>query len=531
MRNDLIKGLSIGMVAMLMSTAVSAKTLVYCPEGSPENFNPQLNTTGTSLNAARSVFNRLVDFEKGATTVRPSLAESWSISPDGLVYTFDLRKDVQFQKTDFFTPTRPFNADDVLATFSRMGDANDPYHNISGGSYDFYNDMAFPTLIKSLEKVDDNTVRFTLTAPDATFLASLGMTFASIHSKEYMDAMMAAGTPTNVDQMPLGTGPFMFVSYQKDATIQYEANPDFFGGKPKIDRLVFSITPDATVRMAKVEAGECDIAPYPNPADLERLKASPDAVVHEREGLNLGYVAFNTEKEPFDDKRVRQAFIMAVDREAILSAVFKGAGTLASNPIPPTIWSFNEAIKPYPYDPDKALELMKEAGVDKLSIDLWAMPVTRPYNPDARKMAEMMQADLAKIGVTVEIKSYEWGEYRKRLQAGEHTLGQYGWIGDNGDPDNFMYVNLSCENARPGGQNLARWCNQEYSDLVAEAKATSDVAARTKLYERAQEIFHEEAPWMPTAYGFVYVVTGKNVTGYDIEPLSIAVFDDVDIIE
>lgn len=531
MKRKLFTGLAACATALMLTTGLSAKTLVYCTEGSPENFNPQLNTTGTSLNASRSVFNRLVDFEKGTTKVRPSLATSWEISPNGLVYLLHLRKDVKFQTTSYFTPTRPFNADDVMATFDRMSNKENPYHGVSGGSYDFYNDMAFPTLIKSLEKVDDSTVRFTLTTPDATFLASLGMTFASIHSKEYMDAMLAAGTPTNVDQMPVGTGPFMFVNYQKDASIRYSVNPDYFMNAPKIDQLVFSITPDPTVRMAKIQAGECDIAPYPSPADLERLKADPNLVVKESEGLNLGYVAFNSAKKPFDDKRVRQAFIMAVDREAILKTVFKGAGTLASNPIPPTIWSFNKNIKPYPYDLEKAKELMKEAGVGPLSIDLWAMPVTRPYNPDARKMAEMMQADLAKIGVTVEIKSYEWGEYRKRLQAGEHTLGQYGWIGDNGDPDNFMYVNLSCDNARAGGQNLARWCNKEYSDLVAKAKTTSDVAVRTKLYERAQEIFHDEAPWMPTAYGFVYVVTSKKVTGYNIEPLSIAVFDEVDIAE
>ncbi|MDR0251869.1 MAG: ABC transporter substrate-binding protein [Brucellaceae bacterium] len=525
------RGLLLGLTAMLFASTASAKTLVYCTEGSPENFNPQINTTGTSLNASRTVFNRLVDFEPGSTKIRPSLAESWDISPDGLVYTFHLRKNVPFQTTKYFKPSRTLNADDVLETFNRMWKKDHPYYTVSGGAYYFFNDMGFPDLIKSIEKTDDNTVKFTLNKPDATFLASIGMTFASIHSKEYMDAMLAAGTPTQVDQMPVGTGPFKFLNYQKDATIRYEANPDYYRGKPKLDRLVFTIIPDATVRMAKVQAGECDIAPYPNPADIPNLKKDPNIVVHEQEGLNLGYVAFNTSKKPFDDKRVRQALIMAVDREAILKAVFRDAGTLATNPIPPTIWSFNKAIKPYPYDVEKAKNLLKEAGVDKLSVDLWAMPVTRPYNPDARKLAEMMQADFAKVGVTVDIKSYEWGEYRKRLQAGEHTLGQYGWIGDNGDPDNFMYVNLSCENARPGGQNLARWCNQEYSDLVAKAKTISDVAERTKLYERAQEIFHEEAPWLPTAYGFIYIVTNKKVKNYSIHPLSNAIFEDVDIEE
>jgi dipeptide transport system substrate-binding protein len=529
MRNRLLGAAAVAVLALGLAGGVQAKTLVYCSEGSPENFNPQINTTGTSFDAAYPVFNRLVEFEPGTTKVIPGLAEKWDVSDDGLTYTFHLRKGVKFHSNKTFKPTREFNADDVIATFNRMWKADDPYSKVSGGAYDYFNDMGMPDLLKSIDKVDDHTVKFTLNKPEAPFIANMAMDFAAIHSKEYMDAMMKAGTPEQVDQAPIGTGPFRFVDYQKDAVIRYEANPSYGRGKQKLDKLVFAITPDATARIAKLQAGECQIAPYPNPADLPKLKADPKLKVEEQEGLNVGYLAFNVEKKPFDDKRVRQALNMAIDKNAIIKAVYQGQGKPAKNPIPPTIWSYDEAIKPYPYDPKKAAELLKEAGVSNLTTDLWYMPVQRPYNPDAKKVAELMQSDLAKVGITAELKTFEWGEYRKRLQAGEHQMGLLGWTGDNGDPDNFMGVLLSCGSARPGGQNIAKWCNKDFSDLIDQAKQTADRGKRTELYKKAQEIFHDEAPWFPIAHSIVSVPMSKKVVGFKVHPLGTHIFEGVDI--
>src|SRR5262245_21714690 len=530
MKRQILGAVAFTAIALCLGApAQAAKTLVYCPEGSPENFNPQINTTGTSFDAAYPVFNRLVEFQPGTTTLMPALAESWDVSDDGLDYTFHLRNGVKFHQVGAFSPTRDFNADDVIATFNRMWKADDPYAKVSGGSYDYFNDMGMPDLLSSIDKVDDHTVKFVLKQPQAPFIANMAMDFAAIHSKEYMDAMLKAGTPEMVDQNPIGTGPFSFVSYQKDSVIRYKANPNYFRGKQKIDKLVFAITPDATARMAKLQAGECLIAPYPNPADLPKLKADPKLKVLEQEGLKAGYLAFNVEKKPFDDKRVRQALNMAIDKKAIIKAVYQGQGKPAKNPIPPTIWSYDDSITAYPYDPKKAAELLKEAGVTNLTTDLWYMPVQRPYNPDAKKVAELMQADLAKIGVTAELKTFEWGEYRKRLQAGEHQMGQLGWTGDNGDPDNFMGVLLSCGSARPGGQNIAKWCNKEFSDLIDQAKQTSDRAKRTELYKKAQAIFHEEAPWFPIAHSVVSVPMSKKVVGFKVHPLGTHIFEGVDI--
>lgn len=515
-------GLATGAVA-------SAKTLIYCPEGSPENFNPQINSTGTSRDAAAPVFNRLVEFVRGATTLEPALAEKWNVSEDGLTYTFHLRRNVQFHARGSFSPSRDFNADDVLASFDRMWKVDDPYHNVSGGNYDYFNDMGMPALLKSIGKTDDYTIQIVLNRPEAPFLSSMAMDFAAIHSKEYMGAMLKAGTPEKVDHEPIGTGPFIWAGYKKDDRIIYNSNVNYFRGKQPIDRLVFSITPDQATREARLEVDECDVIPFPNPASIARLKQDPKLKVLDQEGLNVGYLAINVKKKPFDNVKVRQAINMAIDKDAILSAVYQGTGTSAKNPIPPTIWSYDDSIQPYPYDPEKAKALLVEAGVSDLNTDLWYMPVQRPYNPDAKKMAELMQADLAKVGIAVELKTFEWGEYRKRLQAGEHTMGMLGWTGDNGDPDNFMGVLLSCESSGEGTMNVAKWCNEDFTKLINEAKATPNMAVRTDLYKRAQAIFHTEAPWVPIAHAVVFIAMRADVSGYKVHPFGTNIFEGVDI--
>jgi dipeptide transport system substrate-binding protein len=523
---------SVGILASVaLASGASAKTLVYCSEGSPEGFNPSLYTAGTTFDASsRQVFNRLVEFDRGTTNIVPALAESWDVSDDGLTYTFNLRRGVQFQSTKDFTPSRNFNADDVIYSFERQRDPEHPYHKVSGGQYEYFQAMDMPGLIKEVKKVEEYTVQFILNKPEAPFVANMAMDFASVLSAEYADQMMKAGTPEQVDLNPVGTGPFQVVAYQKDAVIRYKAHPGYWQGKAPIDDLIFAITPDASVRWQKLQAGECHVMPYPNPADLEAMAAHDEINLMQQEGLNVGYLAFNTQKEPFGDKRVRQALNMAVNKQAIIDVVFQGAGKAAKNPIPPTIWSYNDAVKDYPYDPEKAKALLAEAGVTDLKTNIWAMPVQRPYNPNAKRMAELIQADWAKVGVEAEIVSFEWGEYLKRSKEGEHETLLLGWTGDNGDPDNFLYVLLGCE-AAEAGANRARWCNEEFNNLLLQAKQTADVAKRTELYEEAQVVFKEEAPWVTIAHSVVFKPIRKEVKDFRIDPFGGHVFYGVDIEE
>lgn len=519
-----------GLAALLMaSTAVSAKTLVYCSEGSPESFTPALNTTGTSFDAARPAFNQLVEFERGSTNVVPGLAESWTVSEDGTVITFKLRKGVKFHATKDWKPSRDFNADDVLFSFNRQWKDDHPYHKVSGGKYDYFDDMDMPKLLKSIEKKDDYTVVVTLTGPNAPILANLAMDFATIQSAEFADYLLKKGTPEQFDQVPVGTGPFSFVAYQKDAVIRFKVNPDYWGGKQPIDDLVFAITPDPTARLAKLKKGECHVMIAPRPADLEEIKKDAALNLLSQPGLNIAYWAFNNQKPPFDKKEVRQAFNMAIDKAAIIKDVYQGSGQAAKNLIPPTIWSYNDAVKDYAYDPAKAKELLEKAGVKTpLEIDLWYMPVQRPYNPNAKRIAEMMQADLAKLGINAKLVTYEWGEYRKRAQQGEPMTVQLGWTGDNGDPDNFFFLR-GCAAARPGGQNLSKWCNKDFDDRLKKAASISDVKERTKLYEEMQVIEREEAPDMKIAHSIVYEPTRKEVQNYKVSPFGRHEFHGVDI--
>lgn len=524
----LVVGLTLS--ALAVSASVQAKTLVYCSEGSPEGFNPQLFTSGTTYDASSiPLYNRLVEFKLGTTEIEPGLAESWEVSEDGKVYTFHLRKGVKWHSSKDFKPSRDFNADDVIYSFMRQKDPNHPYHKISGGSYEYFMGMDMDKIIDKVEKVDDNTVRITLTRPESPFLADMAMDFASILSAEYADQMLAAGTPQKVDLNPIGTGPFQLQQYQKDSRILYKANKEYWGNKPKIDRLVFSITPDASVRYAKLQKNECQVMPYPNPADLERMKQDKNITLMEQPGLNVGYLSFNVEKKPLDNQKVRQALSMAVNKDAIIDAVYQGAGQKAKNLIPPTMWSYNDDVKDYEYNPEKAKALLAEAGFPNgFEIDLWAMPVQRPYNPNARRMAEMIQADWAKIGVKSKVVSYEWGEYLKRAKDGEPQTVMMGWTGDNGDPDNFFATLFSCA-AKEQGSNYSKWCYQGFEDLIQPARMTADHNKRVDLYKQAQVVMNEQAPALIIAHSTVFEPVRKEVKGYVVDPLGKHHFENVDI--
>ncbi|HEX5933942.1 MAG TPA: ABC transporter substrate-binding protein, partial [Pseudorhizobium sp.] len=459
------------------------------------------------------------------------LAESWTVSEDGTEYTFKLRAGVKFHTTEFFTPTRELNADDVVFSIDRQINANNPWNQyVPGASWEYAAGMGFPELIKSVEKVDDMTVKFVLNRPEAPFLANLAMPFASIMSKEYADKLQADGKMGQLNQMPLGTGPFSFIGYQQDAVIRYKKNADYWGGAPKIDDLVFAITTDAAVRYQKLKAGECHLMPYPNAADVESMRSDDNLTIMEQEGLNVAYLAYNTTQAPFDKVEVRKALNMAINKPAIVDAVFQGMATPAKNPIPPTMWSYNDAIEDDAYDLDAAKKMLEEAGVQNLSMKIWAMPVSRPYMLNARRAAEIIQDDFAKIGVNVEIVSYEWAEYLDRSKAKDRDGAVIlGWTGDNGDPDNFLDTLLGCNAV--GGNNRAQWCNEEFDALVKKAKVTSDQEERTELYEQAQVVFKREAPWATLDHSLSIVPMRKEVSGFVQSPLGDFTFENVDIAE
>ncbi|MCJ8204348.1 ABC transporter substrate-binding protein [Pseudomonas sp. RGM2987] len=518
--------------------ASAATNLVFCSEGSPAGFDPGQYTTGTDFDAsAETMFNRLTQFERGGTAVIPGLATKWDISEDGLSYTFHLREGVKFHTTAYFKPTREFNADDVLFTFNRMINKDDPFRKAYPTEFPYFTDMGMDTNITKIDKVDDYTVKFTLKDVDAAFIQNMAMSFASIQSAEYAAQLLKDGKAPDINQKPIGTGPFVFKSYQKDSNIRYTGNKDYWNpADVKIDNLIFAITTDPSVRIQKLKKNECQVTLFPRPADLKALKDDKALKMPDQAGFNLGYIAYNVmdkikgsnEPNVLANLKVRQALDMAVNKPQIIDSVYQGAGQLAVNSMPPTQWSYDTTIKDAKYDPEKAKELLKEAGVKEgTNITLWAMPVQRPYNPNAKLMAEMLQSDWKKIGLNVNIVSYEWGEYIKRSKGGENQAMIIGWSGDNGDPDNWLNVLFGCDSL--SGNNFSKWCDKKFDGLVKEAKRTTDQAKRTELYKQAQHVLKDAVPMTPIAHSTVYQPMRANVQDFKISPFGLNSFYGVSV--
>jgi dipeptide transport system substrate-binding protein len=258
----------------------------------------------------------------------------------------------------------------------------------------------------------------------------------------------------------------------------------------------------------------------PAPADLAAMKADPKIQVISQAGMNIAYLAMNVKRAPFDRVEVRQAMNYAINKKALIDAIYLGNAKPAINPMPPTLWSYDASIADYEYNPEKAKALLKKAGFKQTApLELWTMPVSRPYNPNGKKMGELMQADLAKVGVQVKLVTYDWPTYLSKSKEPSATFDflQLGWSGDNGDPDNFLNVLLGCSAVEAGG-NRAKWCNKAFDDLIQRARRASNLSERTVLYKKAQKLVKREAPWVTLAHSTVYRAMGKNVTGYRIDP-------------
>ncbi|WP_166837921.1 ABC transporter substrate-binding protein [Rheinheimera pleomorphica] len=493
--------------------------LVYCSEGSPESFNPQLVTSGTTIDAiSQQLYDRLLDIAPGSGELLPGLALSWQVSDDGLVYQFTLRPDVQFHHTEYFTPSRPLSADDVVFTFNRIMLTEHPFHAQGGANYPFFQSVDWAGLVKSVTAPSRTQVRFTLSRPDSSFLSNLATDFAAILSAEYGQQLQASGNLSRLDSHPIGTGPFRFREYQKDVLIRYYRHRHYWRELAKPEQLVFDIVPNNARRMAKLFTHECDVVAFPRVAELSLISQRPDVDVQESTSMNVGFWAFNTAKAPFNNVKVRQALALAINREAILQAVYFGHATAANSVLPPTSWAYNPNLSAQQFDPIRARQLLTEAGyADGFSMDIWAMPVQRLYNPNALKMAELMQADLAQIGVRASIVSYEWNSFRRKLGANEHDSVLIGWSADNADPDNFFRPLLSCSAAQTG-TNRANWCDENFDRFIAQALLTADQKQRRSYYMAAQQYLSEQMPLLPIAHSQRFQAINSTIKGIQINP-------------
>ncbi len=490
------------------------KTLFYCSEGSPSFFNPQLASDGPSFDVSTEIYDRLVEFDRENSGIKPGLAHSWHISKDGLTYTFHLKTGVHFHKTPYFTPTRPFNADDVLFSFNRQKDKKNPFHFVNGGVYPFFNSFDMARLIKKTVKIDSQTVQFVLNKREVTFLSNLAMEFSSILSEEYGRHLLKLNKAREMDFKPIGTGPFIFKKYKKDSAVYLLANKNHFQGRSPLTGLTTLIVPDSTVRFQKLKNKECHIISQPAPQDLKALKQIPYVQLTGSKRFNIAYLAMNVQRKPFHNVKVRRAIHHALNRAFYIQAIYEGYAEVAKNPFPPHMWAYNPQVKDYEYSPEKAKKLLKEAGYPKgFKTTLWTLPIARPYNPNGKKMGELIQADLKKVGIKVQLITYDWPTYIARSHKGIHDMIQLGWTSDNGDPDNFLRVLLSCD-ALNSGVNVARWCFAPFDSLLHRALQVPEQKQRIPLYHKAQVLLKKQAPWVSLAHTYEHVAMLKEVKGY-----------------
>ncbi|PZD97360.1 ABC transporter substrate-binding protein [Paenibacillus sambharensis] len=491
-------------------SASTQDTMIIARGGDSAALDPSIVTDGESFKATQQMLEPLLGYKDGTTEVEPLLAESWTASPDGLTYTFKLRQGVKFHDgTDF-------NADAVVFNFNRWSDPASPY-KFAEDSFYYYDSMFGPEddrVIKEVKAADAYTVEFVLNKPQAPFLQNLAM------------PPFAIGSPKAIEEKkekfksePVGTGPFVFKEWKRNESITVEKNPNYWQeGLPKLNRVIITVIPDNSARFTALQNGEIDLMEGLNPDDLAKLESAPELQKLTRPSFNVGYLGFNLKKKPFDDPKVRIALNHAVNKAGIIQAFYGGLAEPAINPMPPATLGYNPDVQDYPYDLEKAKQLLAEAGYpDGLpgEFTFYAMPVARPYMPDGKKVAEAIQADFEKIGVKTNIVSPEWATYLDDTKKGDKDdLYMLGWQGDNGDPDNFLYALL----AKGSSNNYSFYGNEEVYQMLVDGQSEQDAAKREELYKQAQVLIKQDAPWIPLVHSTPILAASAKLDGYIPSP-------------
>ncbi|GAA0857735.1 ABC transporter substrate-binding protein [Aliiglaciecola litoralis] len=506
---------------------VPKEGVIYCSEGNPLTFNPQLDTSGTTSDAsAHQIYDRLINFDPLSGLIVPGLASSWLVSDDGLTYTFQLRRGVRFHDTPYFTPTRTFNADDVLFSINRWRLPEHPFHNVSGGEYPYFSSLGLRDVIVDVKRINGYRIELILKQPDSSFLANLATDFAVLLSAEYAQSL-GPEEKEKLDRYPIGTGPFKFHKYRKDRFIRYAKHNDYWQHDLAPEKLIYDITPSSSQRLAKLMTGECDAIAFPAHSELDTIRERADLRLDEKPGLNVGFWAFNTSKPPFNNPKVRRALAMAIDKNTLIEAVYFGSAVNARGLLPESSWAYQADLNDINYNPVLARQLLNESGIKEgFTMNIWAMPVQRAYNPDARKMAELMQNYLSQVGITVNIVSYEWTAFRERLKQGLHDSVLIGWSADNGDPDNFYRPLLTCS-AIDSGTNRAMWCSEQYDSFIDQALKYTETSQRNQYYRMANQLIAEQVPLVPIAHAYRYRAHRKELQGLIINPFGAIRFGDV----
>jgi peptide/nickel transport system substrate-binding protein len=487
----------------LMAPAQPVNTLVVGLVAEPVALDPAQVTDLNSNRVGRRVVETLVAFADETTQIVPGLAESWTISKDGLSYTFKLRKGIAFHDGT------PFNAQAVKFSIERQINAEHPANKL--GKYPFA--AYFFGNVKAVEVMDDATVRFILKEPRASFLAILTAGAASIVSPT---AAMKAGQDYAVS--PVGTGPFKFVAWDRGQRVVLEKNPGYWRFPVKVDRVIYRPITEDQARLTELLTGGLDLIVGTPPDFVSQLENHPKVTLLRQVGAHVWYLGFNNTKKPFDDKRVRQALNYAVNKEAIVRDVLKGTGAVSKGPVLPGTWGDEGGLKPFPYDPARAKKLLAEAGLGSgFSTTLW-VPESGSGMQSPVAMSTIIQSNLKAVGVNVTLQTMEWGTFLAKLRTKEQDMFALSWMAGSEDPDLVMYPLLHSSQWTPVGPNRAMYKNTRFDEVLSQARQTTDQPKRAELYREAQRLLHDDPPWIFIDHEVQTAAHAKRVQGFKLHP-------------
>ncbi|WP_445680110.1 ABC transporter substrate-binding protein [Radicibacter daui] len=470
----------------------------------PKSLDPQAVTAVNDFRILVNIYDGLVRYKDGTLEVEPSLAKSWKISDDGKTYTFTLRDGVTFHDGS------PFNAEAVKFDFERMLDEKSPYHDTGPFPLAFF--------FSAVDKViadDPQTVTFKLKEPYAPFLSNLAYPTGLIVSPE---AVKKYGK--DFGRHPSGTGAYKFEEWDANSKVVVTKNPDYWDGAPDLDAVIFRPITDANTRIAEMLSGGLDIMVEVPPDSLQQFRSDASFTVQEQAGPHVWFLILNAKEAPFDNKLARQAANYAINKKALVENILQGTADVAAGPTPPAFaWAYDDKLEPYPYDPAKAKELLKEAGYKGEEVTFY---VTEGGSGmlDPVAMGTAIQADLEAVGMKVKIETFEWNSFLGKVNPGlegKAAMAEMAWM--TNDPDTLPFLTLRSE-AFPdkGGFNSGYYSNPEVDKLLDKARQVTDQAERAKLYKQMQEIVHDDAPWVFVANWKQNAVTRSGVQGFKLQP-------------
>ena len=497
---------------------------VYCVSGQVNTFNPQKAGSGLIVDTlAAQLYDRLLDVDPYTYRLVPQLAESWEVLDNGATYRFHLRKNVQFQTTRWFKPSRALNADDVVFTFERIFNRQHPWHNVNGGAFPYFDSLQFADSVHSVRKLDSHTVEFRLNRPDASFLWHLATHYASVMSAEYANQLTKQDRQELLDRQPVGTGPFQLAEYRAGQYIRLQRHPAFWRGTPLMPQVVVDLGSGGTGRLSKLLTGECDVLAWPAASQLTILRDDPRLRLTLRPGMNIAYLAFNTDKPPLNNPEVRHALSLAINNQRLMQSIYYGTAETAASILPRASWAYDNEAKITEYNPQEARRRLQALGLDKLTLRLWVPTSSQAWNPSPLKTAELIQADMAQIGVKVIIVPVEGRFQEARLMDMNHDLTLSGWATDSNDPDSFFRPLLSCA-AINSQTNFAHWCNREFDSVLRKALDSQQLASRIDAYDEAQQILARELPVLPLASSLRLQAYRYDIKGLVLSPFGNASF-------